>query len=458
MSIAAAEPLEPLPRPPSPDRPLGALGMIRALRENSIGVYGPDAYANPFSTLKLGWQHFVLLNQPDYIQHVLVGNHANYHKGRIIRQILGPALGEGLLTAEGDTWRRNRRIAAPAFLPRRLGHVAEVVVEESERMLDAWAGRNEPFDIGKDMMGLTMSVVARALFSRDIAGLVDTLGPAITTLIEGFGRVSAIDLVGLQEWLPRLHGRETREALKTVETTIYDIVRERRANPDDTRDDLLQMLLDARDEETGEGFSDKQLRDELITIFAAGHETTAVALAWVWLMLDRHPSVREKLETELDTVLGGRAPTYADLEAMPYGRMVFEETMRLYPPAFNINRVALKDDEVDGQRIPAGSIVSMSPWVTHRNPTLWPDPERFDPERFRPELVKQRHKYAYLPFGGGPRICIGNGFALLEGRLVLATLAQKYRLRAEPGQHIVPQARITLRPNPGVMVRLEART
>jgi cytochrome P450 len=456
--MSLVEPLEPLPLPRMPGRPMGLIGVIRAVRENSIGAYGPEAYVEPFSAVKLGWQRFVTLNEPDYIQHVLVANQANYHKGRIIRQLLGPALGEGLLTAEGETWKRNRRIAAPAFLPRRLVPVSDVVVEESEKLVARWGGRNEPFDIGPEMMGLTMAIVARALFSRDIAGLVDTLGPAITTLIEGFGRVSPIDLIGLPEWLPRRHGRETRAALRTVEATIFDILRERRAHPDEGRTDLLQMLIDARDEEGGGGFSDRQLRDELITIFAAGHETTAVALSWTWLLLDRHPSVRAKLEAELDQVLGGRAPTYADLERMPYGRMVVEEAMRLYPPAFTMNRTAINDDAVGGHPIAAGTIVSVSPWLTHRNPRLWPDPEKFDPERFRPELTKARHKYAYLPFGGGPRVCIGNGFALLEARLVLATVAQHYRLRMLPGQHIIPQARITLRPSPGVMVKVEART
>jgi cytochrome P450 len=217
------------------------------------------------------------------------------------------------------------------------------------------------------------------------------------------------------------------------------------------------MLLAARDETTGDGMSDRQLRDEVVTIFAAGHETTAVAMSWTWYLLSRHPRCEARLHQELDQVLAGRSPRFADLEHLPYTRMVFEEALRLYPPAFSLTRVAAADDRIGPHRIPKGAMVTLSPWVTHRDPRLWPDPERFDPERFLPEAVRQRHKFAYFPFGGGPRVCIGNSFALMEGRLILATLAQRYRLRLEPGHPVEPQGRITLRPRHGMRMTIEER-
>ena len=216
-------------------------------------------------------------------------------------------------------------------------------------------------------------------------------------------------------------------------------------------------MLAARDEETGTGMSDAQLRDEIVTLFAAGHETTATALAWTWYLLAEHPDAEARLHAEVDGALGGRLPAYADLEALPWTRMVAEETMRLYPPAYSISRVAAADDEIDGHAIAKGSLVNVSPWVTHRNPALWEEPDRFDPERFLPERVKARHRYAYFPFGGGPRICIGMGFALMEARLILATLARRYRLRLVPGQDIEPLGRITLRPANGLRMMIERR-
>jgi cytochrome P450 len=307
------------------------------------------------------------------------------------------------------------------------------------------------------MMALTMEIVARALFSRDVAGSVRELGAAIDRLIEGFGRPAVPDLLGLPEWLPRRRDPEARRALAYVDGVIYEIIRSRRAAPD-AADDLLGMLLDARDEETGEGMTDRQLRDEVMTLFAAGHETTAVALTWCWSMLARHPDVEARLHAELETALAGRRPGFDDLERLPYARMVVEETMRLYPPAYSLNRVALADDAMGPHRVRKGALVTVSPWVTHRNPRLWPDPLRFDPERFSPEAVRQRHRYAYFPFGGGPRVCIGNAFALMEARLALAVLAQDWRLASPPGAPPPsPQARVTLRPREPLLMRPLAR-
>ena len=244
--------------------------------------------------------------------------------------------------------------------------------------------------------------------------------------------------------------------MRRTNRLVSEILDNRRKAAAD-RPDLLGMLLAARDPETGEGMSDRLLRDEILTLFAAGHETTATGLTWTWYLLSEHPEVRAKLEAELDATLGGRTPAYADLEHMPYGRRVFEEALRLYPPAFSLSRVALAPDRVGPVRIRTGDLISISPYVTHRNPKLWPDPERFDPDRFLPERTAARPKFAYFPFGGGPRICIGNNFAMIEARLALAALAQRYRLSMAEGHPVVPYGRVTLRPRYGLKMRAEKR-
>ncbi len=444
-------------------KPINAFNFLRQIRDNGISIYPPSAHQVDFASRRLGLQQFILLNHPDYIQHVLVRNQENYPKGRLTRQILGPALGRGLLNSEGDFWRRQRRIAAPSFHHKRLIDLADVMSDTALQTADKWrlaAQSGGSLDITREMMRLTMEIVARSLFSHDIAGSIDQLGAAITVMIDSIGRPSLLDLLGLPEWLPRPRSREFNAAMALINNTIYEILRQRRAATQASgadSGDLLGMLLAARDETTGEGMSDRQLRDEVVTIFAAGHETTAVAMSWTWYLLSQHPQYEARLHLELDQVLAGQAPRFADLEQLPYTRMVFEEALRLYPPAFSLTRVAVADDRVGPHRIPKGAMVTLSPWVTHRDPRLWPDPERFDPDRFLPEAVRQRHKFAYFPFGGGPRVCIGNSFALMEGRLILAALAQRYRLRLEPGHPVEPQGRITLRPRHGMPMTIEER-
>ncbi len=440
-------------------RPLGTIEFIRRLRDNAISIYPPEAFEMDYSARRLGWQRFVLLNEPEMIRHVLVGNYENYGKGRLARQILGPVLGQGLLTSEGELWRRQRRIAAPAFQHKRLAVLAETMAACARDWADQWAGpakTGDALDIAKQMSALTMEIVARTLFGSDIAGRVDPMRNAVTAILRGFGRPSLPDLVGLPEWLPRRRDPEATAALRQVGEMVREIVAARQGAVGE-RGDLLDMLLAARDEETGAGMSARQLHDEILTLFAAGHETTATGLTWTWYLLDQHPEVRERLEAEIDAVLGGRPPDYADLERMPYGRMVFEEALRIYPPVFTLNREALGGDRIGPLEIGRGDLVSMSPYVTHRNPKLWPEPERFDPERFAPKQVAARPKFAYFPFGGGPRICIGANFALIEARLILATLMQRYRLRLVPGHPVVPHAVLTLRTRYGLKMTIEPR-
>jgi len=443
----------------SPDT--GVFQFLKRVRENPITLYTPDTLARPFSRRRVLFQNFALVNEPEWIRHVLVTHHENYGKGRLNRQILRPALGDGLLTSEGAFWRRQRRIAAPAFQQQRLALLADGMVAVTLAVATRWqaaANDGAVLDVSAEMMSLTMEIVVRALFSADVAGEVEPLGNAVGTLIAGFGRPSLLDLLGLPEWLPRRRDPRALAARQTVDRFIYRILGERRrAPPAEARDDLLGLLLAARDEETGEGMTDRQLRDETITLFAAGHETTAVALGWTWYLLSQNPAAEARLHAEVDALPRDRPLGFADLDRLVWTRMAFEEAMRLYPPAFSLNRVARADDEIAGHRIAAGTLVTASPWVTHHNPRLWPEPDRFDPERFLPERSRERPRYAYFPFGGGPRVCIGSGFALLEACLILATLAQRFRLRLVAGQTIEPLGRVTLRPRHGIRMTLERR-
>ena len=445
--------------PDPPAERFDPIQFLRLIRDNGIAGFDRDSFVNEFSDVRAFFHHLVLVNEPEFIEHILLTNHHNYVKGQLSRQSLRPVLGNGLLTSEGEFWRRQRRIAAPAFHHQHLAQAADVMARRARQRVDRWrtpCEKGEPLDIAREMMSLTMEIVAETLFSSDIAGSIDELGRAMTTVLASFGTPSPLDILGFPEWLPRRRPRRARSALALLDRTIYDIIAARRAAQRGP-DDLLGLLLAARDEETGEGMTDTQLRDEVMTLFAAGHETTAVALTWTLYLLSRHPEIERKLHDEVDRVLGEGETTFADLEHLTYTRMVIEEAMRLFPPAFALNRELLADDEVGGHLIRAGSMVTISPYVTHRNPRLWKDPLRFDPERFTPDRIKERHRFAYFPFGGGPRICIGNGFAMMEARLILATIARAYRLRVVPGHRVEAQGRITLRPRYGLRMTLERR-
>lgn len=465
--MALSEPIDRRPPGPGYDRrvfpvpprePLGVRRFLRMIRDNEISVFSAGAFTHEIIQGRIAFQWFAIVNKPAYIEYILLTNHKNYDKGRLNRQILGPVLGEGLLTAEGETWRRQRRATAPAFHRRRVETSATVMAERALAAVDRLrpaADSGHAIDIMPEMMAVTMDIIGRALFSRDLGDALFDLGGAVSTIINSFGKPSPFDLLGLPEWLPRHRGEEAKRAVAQLERTIYGIIAARRA-ADERPDDLLTMLLDYRDE-AERGFSDRELRDQIMTLFAAGHETTGVALTWVFYLLSQHPDVEARLHAELDSVLGGRAPTLADLEALDYTRMVIDETLRLFPPAFAVNRWSLGEDEIDGHRIRPDTLMTISPYVTHHSPLHWDDPLRFDPQRFAPGTERGRHRFAYFPFGGGPRVCIGQSFALMEARLVLATLAQAYRLRLAPGHPVEAQGLITLRPRHGMRMVLEAR-
>jgi cytochrome P450 len=438
----------------SPAQRLGLFEFIRRVRADQLSIIAPELYSADFTYNRILFLHSFLINKPEYIEHVLLTNHANYRKSHFTRHLLGPLLGNGLLTSEGELWRRQRRIAAPAFHTRRIGALVETVATSTERMLARWRAIGEPFDLSAEMMAVTLDIVSRAMFSADVESEVEAIR-RLTGIVINL-RPSVLDLFGFPEWIPRYLPRRYRVAIAAFEALVAQLVAERRRDASD-RGDLLSMLLSARDAETGEGMSDRQLRDEILTIFLAGHETTANALTWTFYLLARHPEAAAPLFAEVERVLGGRAPTFADLAELKWTRMVIEEAMRLYPPAHAIARTAIGEDKIGGVRVPPGASITISIYTTHRNPKLWPRPDEFDPERFAPAAVAARHRFAYLPFGGGPRICIGNGFAMAEAQVILAMIAQRYRLRLAQGHAVEPIGLITLRPKHGLWVTLEPR-
>lgn len=403
-----------------------------------------------------GFWYTYCVTHPDYVKHILQDNHLNYRKGIISDLFLKPLLGDGLLTSEGSFWLRQRRLMQPAFHRQRLAQFGTIMTDATQTLLarwQTWHSQGQGFDVAEEMMRLTLSIVGQTLFSADVSGTADAVGPALTVAQEHVNYRST-HVFSLPEKYPTPRNLRFRRAVASLDHIVYGLIEERRRTGEDPGD-LLSMLLNARDEQTGEGMSNQQLRDEVMTLFLAGHETTANALTWTWYLLAQHPQVADKLRAELAYVLAGRIPTVADLPALRYTTMVIEEAMRLYPPAWALSRDSLDWDEIGGYTIPPKSTINIIPYITHRHPDFWPNPETFDPERFSPERSAGRPRYAYFPFGGGPRQCIGSNFAMMEATLVLATIAQLYRVEVDPGHPIALDPLITLRPKHGIRVHLE---
>jgi cytochrome P450 len=404
---------------------------------------------------KTGPQRIFLLNHPEHVRDVLVTHHERFHKGRALQRARR-LLGTGLLTSEGEFHRRQRRLAQPAFHRQRVNSYGEVMVGFAARVGDRWRD-GQTLDIAEEMMRLTLAVVGKTLFDADVGRDADEVGAALTEVMELFGYLM-LPFSELLEKLPLPPRRRFERARARLDAVIYRIIDERRRDGAD-RGDLLSMLLFAVDEEGDlTSMTNEQLRDEVMTLFLAGHETTANVLTWAWYSLARNPEAEAKLHAELDAVLeGGRPPTIEDVPALRYTEMVVAETMRLYPPAWAVGRLAIEDHEVGGYLIPRGSLVLVSQFVMHRDPRFYPDPECFDPARWTPEAKQTRPPFAYFPFGGGVRRCIGEGFAWTEAALLLATLARRWRLSLAPGQRVEMQPRITLRPKGGVPMTLAKR-
>jgi cytochrome P450 len=394
-----------------------------------------------------------LLNHPDHVEYVLVQNNRNFIKSKGVRHSLG-FLGDGLLTSEGSFWRRQRRLAQPAFHRERIDAYGGVMVECAERAISGWKG-SETRDVHEDMARLALDVVAKTLFGTLLTVEFEEVGAALETITQRFTGRGGV-LFHIPEKVPTPANLRFRRAIQLLDGIIYKIIEGRRAGGE--RDgDLLSMLLEARDEETGESMSDRQLRDEIMTIFLAGHETTANALSWTWYLLARHPEAEARLLEELGEVLEGCAPTVGDLPRLRYTDMVVKESMRLYPPAWAFGRETVEDCKIGGYHVPAGTQLVMSQWVMHRDPRYYERAGEFRPERWVDGSVEKLPPYAYFPFGGGPRLCIGRSFAKMEAVLLLATIAQKFRLRLAQDRPVEPQPSITLRPRNGLRVALTRR-
>jgi cytochrome P450 len=404
---------------------------------------------------RLGPNHVYLVNHPEFVREILVTNQANFTKSRALQRAR-VLLGEGLLTSEGQFHLRQRRLVQPAFHRERLAGYAAVMSEYGVRFRDRWTA-GATVDVSTEMMRLTLAVVGKTLFSSEVEEEASEIGDALTTVLKMF-RMLMMPFSEYFEKLPLPSIRRFDKARARLDQTIYGLIHERRRSQEDTGD-LLSMLLLAHDEEAdGSGMTDQQVRDEALTLFLAGHETTANALTWTWYLLSQNPECERRLHMEIDSVLQGRAPAMSDLPELRYTGMIFAEAMRLYPPAWAIGRMSKGPFELDGIPIAAKSICIVSPYVIQRDPRWFPDPDRFDPERWTPEARDARPKFSYFPFGGGARVCIGERFAWMEGVLMIAAIAQKWKLSLAPDQRVEPLPLITLRTKYGMRMTPVARS
>lgn len=399
------------------------------------------------------WTSF-LLTDPLHIEYVLQTNSRNYRKGRIYKELI-PSTGEGLFVTDGEIWRRQRRLAQPAFHRERIASFAKIMTDSTEEMLERWrsfAENGTPIKIDAEMLRLTLGIVGKALFSRDLSMEADRVNQSFDVIREYMMR-RLTSFIKLPLGFPSPRNLRFQKAVATADRMVYEVIAERRRGGGNAND-LLSLLIAARDEETGETMGNKELRDQSLTIIGAGYETTTQALVWTWYLLAKHPHVEDRLHAELSNVLDGRTPTFDDLPKLKYTLMIFQEAMRLYPPAWMLSRTAISDDEIGGHYIPAKSEILLLMYVTHRHLKYWDNPEEFNPENFSPEKSAARPNYAYFPFGGGPRKCIGNNFALMEAQLIIATVAQKYRLRKTTEKNVEPEPSVTLRPRGGIEMSL----
>jgi len=440
---------------------LSLLELMRVSRENGVAGIPAAAYREPIYELKHSLGRMFIISDPAGVKRVLLDNVSNYPKEPQGSQIMGAAFGEGLLSSTGEKWRKHRRIMAPSFDHRSVAACAPAMVETTARFIEKWEERapGTVIDIESEMTELTLQIISRTMFSSDSHGICDLVGNTLRDGTEAmsFGLMDALPLIGA--WRMRRKMEHIHSIFSALDASIFKLIEARAAGPEKAaKNDLLGRLVAARDLESGAGMTTREVRDEVVIIFIAGHATTSVAMTFVWYLLAKHPWAEAKLQQELATVLGGRPPKYEDLENLPYTRQVIQEAMRLYPPAPSLEtRQPIADDVVCGRNIPKGAPVAIMPWILHRHETLWDQPNRFEPDRFSPENSAGRDRFAFLPFGAGPRICIGAALALTEASLILATVAQRFRLGYVEDQQITLKARITLRTADGLKLTVQPR-
>jgi cytochrome P450 len=442
--------------PPGPRGNL-ALGSIPEIRRDNVHAF-LAAWRRYGDTVRFrGPMTLYLLAHPDAVKQVLQDNAANYPRPPFVRDRLQAIVGGGLVGAEGAGWVRARRMAQPAFRRHHLEGYGALFAQATTGVLDSWAGNAEagrPLDVESEMVRISLANLAASLFRTDWRRDIDRVGPAVGEIL-AFANSRLTSVVDTSR-LPLPSSRHFDRCLALLDSILYPLIAERRRSPGG--EDLVSMLVDVTDQETGARLSDKQVRDETISFFIAGHATIASALTWTWYLLSTHPEGWRRLRAEVDEVLAGRPPAVSDLPRLRYTTMVVQEAMRLYPPVYLVLRRALADDEVGGYRIPAGANVALCPYVTHRHPGFWDNPEGFEPERFAPDPSSLRHRMAFFPFSGGPRRCIGEGFALLQLPLVVAMVTQRYRLTLVPARPAEVEAAVTLRPRAPMLMQVDRVT
>ena len=437
--------------PPGP-KPHFVIGNIPLASRDPLALL--SGWAREFGDIfhyRAGWVHVYFLNHPALIESVLVNQNQNFTQEHVVRNSRW-FLGDGLVTSEGAHWLRQRRLSQPAFHRERIASYAQTITDYAQPMLARWKD-GDMLDVHGEMMHLTVKIVAKVLFNVEVAKDCETISSSLNALMQqaSGGRMMLPPILRyllLPVYLPLWR------AVRQLDEIVYAIIAQRRKEGD--AGDLLSMLLAAHDED-GSSMTDQQLRDEAMTFLLAGHETTALALSWTWFLLSQHPEAEQRLHAELKQVLDGRSPTAADLPRLSFTESVVKESMRLYPPVWGMGRSPTRPCEIGGYRVNPGASVVMSQWVMHRDPRYFADPERFDPARWSTDSVQKLPKFVYFPFGAGPRVCIGAGFAMMEATLLLASIAQKFRLRLVEGHPIVPLPGFTLRPKHGIRMQIEVR-
>ena len=438
-----------------PSGPRGRLvtGNLRDFGNDPLEFLSSAAREHgPVAALRFGRTRAFLLSDPSLIEEVMVTRRSSFVKSAPLRA-QRRLFGNGLLTNEGESWLRQRRLAQPAFHRNRIARYADVIVDHTTRFLDAMAPRTTE-DIHARFKALTIGIVSDALFGSDVAERTGALGIALEDTMNRYASRRGLARL-VPDWFPLPVNNSYRKGVEEIEDAVLDIIAARRVG-DEQREDLLSVLMEAQYED-GESMTDRQLRDEAVTLFLGGIDTPALALSWCWYLLSQHPGVEESLVREVDSVLENRRATFSDLPRLCYTEMVVNEVMRLFPPAWLLSRDAIESVTIGDTMIPAGASVLMSPWIAHRDPDYFPDPLSFDPDRWRNGAAASLPRFAYFPFGGGPRVCIGASFAMTEMVLCLATIAQRLKFRLAAGARVVPRPTMTLRPRDGVRVMIEPR-
>lgn len=451
-------------RPPAPrpqQRRLSLLGLVSALKRNPLECWTEEHFEKVVVTGGLPVGHVLVLNEPDAIRHVLLDNPTNYQKDTLQRRVLSAGLGEGLLSAEGDRWRAQRRTLAPLFARRTVSEFAPAMLEAAKSLTDRWHNREgATIDIAGEMTRVTLDVLERTIFSDGLGRDADDFRAAMATYFNTIGKISPLDLLGVPSFVPRACQLRVRSTLRFFESAIDSIIATRRRRLvesfDNSSKDILTLLLAALDPQTGQRMSEAEVRSNILTFIAAGHETTANALSWSLFLLSQSSEWRGRIEAEVDQHMGGESPSELT-ERLVETRAVIEEAMRLYPPIAAISRVAIGPDNLAGEPVRAGSMVVIAPYVLHRHRLLWESPDEFDPVRFLGDARAKINRFAYLPFGAGPRTCIGSTFALQEATLVLAAIVKNFHLTMAPGHTVRPLLRVTLRPGGGLPMRIRRR-